>query len=366
MAKFGKTFLFLIVLLILLGIVLFLNGLDNSIEEDDLIKIGVISPLTGQYAEFGENFVQGVNLAVEEYIQSTGNNVEVFIEDDSFEATKGLSAYKKLVELDDVDALVVGTAPTINAIYDDSKSQDIPVITYGAQSIEELNDNVFHIFPSSVPVLSALADYLNEANKTLDVAAIVTNDATTEKFFEVFKDSLDGEIFVEQINPETSDVRSHVTKILAEEPDYIFMSNFVDVGVQVVKEISKTESQDRPIFIFDLTFNESFSEYERLLGDLSFIDGSILTTKKEIDTKDFTDKFFVKYETQPGPLADYGYDSSLLLLSTHDGDKRTWIENISGISIEGATGLVSFDEVGRREPVFQITALKGGEIPVYE
>ena len=362
----NKIFLFALAAICIVGVVSIYTASHN--RDAASLKIGIISPLTGQYAKFGENLVKGAQLAIDEYNTQNNTHVLVVVEDDGFEEKKGLSAYHKLMSLDTVDALVVGSSATINAIYTDVSKLDIPVVTYGAQSIEETDDNVFHVYPSSVPVIQVMAEYISQTAPTSTVSALVTNDIITTKFLDVFKKELKNNLTsIHLIDKDTHDSRTDVLKVMSEKPDYIFMSNLVDVGTVAVKNILLFRKDNtRPRILFDQTFNEVFSDYQKVLGsNMKLLNGSIVVSVKKGDPSIFAAKYKATYGGEPGPLADYGYDAMMLLLKNHSTDHHTWISKISKSNYVGMSGLIKFDDVGRRIPEFRITEIKDGRIPEF-
>ncbi|HNR00715.1 MAG TPA: ABC transporter substrate-binding protein, partial [Trueperaceae bacterium] len=66
----------------------------------DTVKIGVITSLTGRFAEFGEQHKAGIQAALEDVNAAGGVNgalVEVVFEDDISEVNAALTAGEKLV-----------------------------------------------------------------------------------------------------------------------------------------------------------------------------------------------------------------------------------------------------------------------------
>jgi ABC-type branched-subunit amino acid transport system substrate-binding protein len=76
------------------------------------------------------------------------------VEDDGYDSKKALSAYQKLTGVDNIDALISASSPSISAIYDLVTKTDMPVIQGGEQPVEPTDDNVFQIMPG-ISTLSA-------------------------------------------------------------------------------------------------------------------------------------------------------------------------------------------------------------------
>ena len=65
------------------------------------IKIGGISPLTGEAATFGQSTKNGMELAVEEWNAAggvLGKQVKLIVEDDKGDPAEGAAVFSKLIE----------------------------------------------------------------------------------------------------------------------------------------------------------------------------------------------------------------------------------------------------------------------------
>lgn len=99
----------------------------------DTIRLGTFCDLSGPNASIGMALLRGVTTCYD-YANSWGGvhgrHIELLIEDDGFDPERSLAAAKKLVEEDEVFAIVspLGT-PTNLAVMDYLLEQDIPVIS---------------------------------------------------------------------------------------------------------------------------------------------------------------------------------------------------------------------------------------------
>lgn len=81
-------------------------ALDKLVVDDvseSEVKIGAILPLTGSTAIFGENIRNAMELALQE---SDSDNLTVLYEDSEGDPAQGVTAYRKLVEIDQVNMIV--------------------------------------------------------------------------------------------------------------------------------------------------------------------------------------------------------------------------------------------------------------------
>ena len=89
-----------LIVIILIVIGLFWAAGEN--EQGNPIKLGVIIPLTGAQAKAGED----IRAALEIAKNDLGNEVELIYEDDGFSPERAVSAFNKLVTVDQVDAII--------------------------------------------------------------------------------------------------------------------------------------------------------------------------------------------------------------------------------------------------------------------
>jgi len=352
-----------IIALVVWGIYSFSQRSQNPVS-DQPIKIGVITGLTGEYAFVGENWKKGVMLAEELYKKANPNSfIELIIEDDGFDTKKGLSAYRKMVDINKIDALINMTTPTINAIYNIVVENGMPVIQGGEQSQEPVDDNIMQIMPGNIFSEIQLGEYVKDM-KLENLAVVYNNDATFLRFFDAFKNGYNGsfdEYKLGSIESGTSDYRTITTKILAKKPSAIVFITIPNDGARLISEILKL-STEKPQFIFDLNFQSGFNDYKQILGDMNILNGDITMMIASQVSDQFIADWKAKYNEEPGVFADWAYDAYNLLLKTYDPDNSQWVKNLKKVDFEGVSGKVTFDETGVRIPDFQIKTITNGAI----
>lgn len=116
-----------IVILVLVGFgVWYYFRSQKTVEENrEIVKIGVIMPLTGSVAQFGKWAKNGIEL----FEDNNKDNKIVFIfEDSKFDAKTGINVFNKLIEVDDVDAVIVGMSKVAIPIIPVAKQNNIPLL----------------------------------------------------------------------------------------------------------------------------------------------------------------------------------------------------------------------------------------------
>jgi len=355
-----KKLVWIIVAVVVVGGGYFLFG--NKAETKE-IKLGIIAGTTGQYAPAGEGYLKGFNLALEQWNNSHTQKFTAVVEDDGFDAVKGLSAYKKLNGSDKVDAYAILSSFTIDAVYDLVHKENKPVALGFEQSKPAENDNIFQVLPAARPVQFALGQKVRELKYMKPVAAVSNNTSVYQNFFAGFNDGFGGNIQQFKIGSDIGDIRSQALAIVNSKPDVVALFMAPKDGALLVKEILKISKMKAPYLVFDQSIQSGSTDYKNVLAsDFSKIDGSLVSMSKNDLTQDFIKAFVAKYNEQPSFGSDMGYNSFILLAETHNNDSQKWISNMKSANFIGADGNISFDNTGLRAPNVFFGKLKNGEV----
>lgn len=369
MNKTTKTII-LIVLILLIGWAIYAaSNSEEAIEDGTTIKVGFIGAITGEFGMTGQNYIRGLSLAEQDLErQHEGLNIDLVVEDDEFDSATALTAYNKLKNVDQIDALVNETTPAIEAFYDDVVSWGIPVLQGGEQIRSPEADNVFLIQPGfyTEGVASGLVDHLKEQGIENPAILVTEHPILTERFMPRIEAAFGESIYNEVVAQDASDVRTPITKILNQEPDAIIVLMFPGQGAQAVRTIKEVDD-NHPQLVFDAMLQSGFATYEEALSDTTILDGSIVIAVDEYQNDEFQESYVQEHGEEPGIGSAYGYDALTLLVQTYAENDMEWVENIEDTTaFQGVSGEINFDENGVRIPSYSITAIENGEIQTAE
>lgn len=122
--------------MVIIILVLISQGKSNK---EGLIKIGVVTDLSGGAAYWGESTRAGVDILQKE-LNAQGKNINFIVEDTSFDAAKSASAAQKLVNVDKVNAVYAELNPIVIAVASVLKNMKIP-LSYTAAITSPLQSN---------------------------------------------------------------------------------------------------------------------------------------------------------------------------------------------------------------------------------
>ena len=106
------------------------GGTEGQTSNADTVKIGGLAPLTGNLSIYGIATDNGVKMAIDEINAAggvLGKQIEYIVYDEKGDATEAVNAYNKLIQSDQIDALIgdVTSNPSI-AVAQQAAKDGIP------------------------------------------------------------------------------------------------------------------------------------------------------------------------------------------------------------------------------------------------
>jgi branched-chain amino acid transport system substrate-binding protein len=352
--------------IVVIVIILILSVGNNAEKDSKQIKIGVIAPLSGDFAGAGENFVNGIKTAKAVYEEKTGNKVDLIIENDGGEATKGLSAFKKLTDVDKVNGLINVFTTTMDAIYEPSKDLPYPVLMGFLQANNVADDHVFQITLGNENVWNRYAEYLEKADFDKSNLVIVhSKDAAQESFAKEFAKFYKGKTETITASSEKGMLKSDAAKIVELKPSAVIFFMTPENGAILTKELLPL-LDTKVQLIYDIQIHTGINYYKDVLGDLNKINGAISIIPEGEPNQEFIAKYKEVIGKDPGFTSDFGYDAFMTYLESYDKDESDWTENLKDTDLNGASGRIKFDNKGIVFPNLTIKVVENGEMKVAE
>ncbi len=356
--------------LVVLVLVFVMYSGDKAVHQksENRVSIGAISILSGQFASIGQNYANGIVLAKEEFEAKNPNiKVDLHLEDDAFDAKKGVSAFKKLTEVDKVDALINISSPTIDAIHGEVQKTNLPVIQFGIQSSGVGPDSIFQISPSPEVPIQKFAEYIRENASYKKMAIVYAQGEPFESFYDAFSIGLgyQGESAVALKLKSKEDIQSYATRIVKEKFDAVVILTMPEDGALLVKKVNALGAKDIT-YIIDVQLQTGLDTYKKILGDLSLLNnGYSVWLASASNTENFKSSYKKRFNVEPGAFADSGYDSFNVLIDAYiksGGAHTDWIRGIQSTKLNGVSGSIQFDANGIRNQDLEIKRVLQGEV----
>ena len=197
-------------------------------DNKPVIKIGVMYPLSGDGAAFGEAAKNDVEMFFEEFNQKPHKfNYQVIFEDNQYILSKQATLTQKLINADKADVLI-SVMSNFGAVTAPSAEQN-KVIHFSVATDPTVAKGKYNLITSSNPAGEADVMYrqlLKEGAKKVDV--IVVNATGPQSMVDYFEKRItqDKQITIGQtfhVNADEKDFRIMLYKIKESNPDYILV-----------------------------------------------------------------------------------------------------------------------------------------------
>ena len=204
----------------------------------DVVKIGIILPLTGEQAKFGEIEKRSFQMAAEEIAKSgvlKGKSLELLFEDDTGKPDVGRSAVEKLIARDKVPVLTGGYSSSVTAAATAVAQQfKVPflVTTGSADEITEKGyEYVFRINPPASEYPQGVGSFLKEIAKPKTAVILYENSLfgqSSSKEMVTLCEQLGIKVLLKEgYNKGAVDFKPLLTKVKGMSPDLIYMVSYV-------------------------------------------------------------------------------------------------------------------------------------------
>lgn len=369
MNKIAKIIIGIVIAIIIIVLVV----IFSSRKEGEVVKIGVILPLTGGASVYGVSTKEGIDLAMEDL----DLNIELIYEDSQCNPEKSVSAIKKLIEIDGVK-VIIGHICSSAALATAPIAEENKVILFspGASSPELTNagDFFFRNRQSILEEVVRTAEIVRDFNIKKAAVIYVNNDygvAAKDIFVEQFDDSERDIVAIEAYQQDATDFRAQLTKIKQQEPEAIFLAGLIKESSLIIKQAAELGIKSQ----FFSTIGIEGKELLEIAGDKA--EGIIYTAPYfDVQSKDdvvrkFIEKYKTKYNKEPTYVfAANGYDALKILesvikkcnINTDCIKNRLYeIKNYPGVS-----GLTTFDENGDVSKPIMVKTVRNGQFVPYE
>ena len=230
--------------------------LGSAVAMAENIKVGIVLPLTGEQAKFGEIEKRSFLMAAEEINAKggvKGNKLELLFEDDTGKPDVGRSATEKLISQEKVSIITGGYSSSVTAAATAVAQQfKVPflVTTGSADKITESGyDYVFRINPPASEYPAAVVTFLQEVVKPKTAVILFENSLfgqSSSKEFEEDCQKLGIKVLLKEgYNKGAIDFKPMLTKVRATNPDLVYMVSYVMDAALLMRQAKELDFNPR-------------------------------------------------------------------------------------------------------------------------
>ena len=350
---------------------------DTKGSNGDVIKIGVIGPLTGEVAQYGVATIDGFKLKIDEINAAGGINgkkIELVIQDSKGDSQEAITIFKKIVSQDKVNLIVGEVISSASlAISDLAQSAKIPMITPTGTNfdITKGKEYVFRTTFTDPYQGTIIAKYAK--SKGIKSVAMLTNTSSDYSvgLASAFKEQAAKEglkVIEEKYTKDDKDFKSILTKVKSQNPEAIFIPDYYNVIGLILTQA-----------------NELGLKAQYLGGDgwdgiqenfATPAEGAVFASQfAPNDTSELVQKFIstfkTKYNKEPIVFSALGYDTGTIieeaLKSAKDLSSSSIKEAISATNTTNLiTGALKYDAERNPEKAVTFIEVKGGKLTLKE
>lgn len=365
------------------------------------LKLGALMPLTGGLQAYGENCLNGVQMAVDEVNEAggvLGGAIELIVADTQTRAQPAIDAANRLVSIEGVHGLVgaLSSGNTIPVAQSVASANRIPQISPAstAPTITTLEDDdfLFRTVPSDAFQGVALARVV-EGQGIDRVAILYVNNDYGDGLAKSFTESFGGEVTASSaFEPNRASYRGELATVARGGADVLLLIGYPDDGgIAILRQSLEEGYFNRFIFTDGM-------KAESVIANVGarFLNGAFGTAPRALDTDEaatFQELYEARHgELPPLPFIDASYDAAAILIlaaaraGTADGtairDAIRQVTNAPGTPIRpgqlaagleaiangeeinyiGAAGEHEFDENGDVAGTFEHWVISDGQL----
>ncbi len=297
--------------MLILGLVISLGMLGCAKKEKEL-KIGIITPLTGDVASWGEMQRNATELALEKVKDL---KIKVIFEDDQATPKIGLNAFNKLVAIDKVPIVVGSPASNVTlTIAPVANEKKTILLSSGSTATEvgKAGPYIFRIMPSDEVQSSIMADWASQLDYK-KIAIVYVENSWGRGLMEGFKNDFlrkAGQILtIQSTEQDTTDYRGQLLKIKVANPDAIYAPLYTKGAGLMIKQARELGLKQQ------ILGADVYGAPELITAGGSAVNGVLYTTFSEYhgpEYQEFASRYKEKYGKTPETYTTYCYDAFMI------------------------------------------------------
>ncbi|MBU4375623.1 ABC transporter substrate-binding protein [Patescibacteria group bacterium] len=323
-------------------------------EEGEVIKIGITTALSGDYADYGLNILKGVKEAIEEINQNDylSKKIELLAEDNQADAKNAVSNYQ-LFKSQNAKIVLSSFSGITGALNPLSKNDKI-ILMYNAMatSFADENEYAFQIYSDADRESDIAINWLKDKKEKLGVAYVM--NPATELMVEKLEKKLDFSKHGFDIGE--TDFKTIILKLKNDDVDGIVIFGYSNQIINFAKQV--VELKYAPKFIFSTSDGSRddviLQVYSSLKENIQYI-----VAGYGLEHQDYV----------------FGYDLIKTLakgmkkcedLNIKAGDPECLKENLKNVKVEGKSGIIDMNGTNKAVVLPKLFTITDGNLTLLE
>ena len=298
-------------IVVIVGTLIVFNRGCKSSRDLNIVKVGVILPLSGDFASYGNDCRDGILFAN----VSDSLNIEYIFEDSKGDPKTAIAAYNKLTTIDKVEYIIGDMfSNTTLSLSPLAKKQQKLLVSPTASSKDVSKDNIYalSVFPCESYESRIVADFAKKHYSKVGVlyekvaAAQAMRDAYVSEFEK-------GQIvFDEAFESSINSFRNIVYKIKNSGCESIYLITYTNNAIKLLaqmKEIGFSVNLTGQSALYDPSLIEHLMDFH---SDF-FLTGPLFNmTNEDAMSKSFIEGFTQTFGKEPNQMSSQGYVAAIV------------------------------------------------------
>ncbi|AKQ54268.1 ABC transporter substrate-binding protein [Bordetella hinzii] len=367
-------------------------------------RLGALNSITGVGGPYGGAMLEAIRIAVDEVNAAggaAGRQIQLYAEDDQTKPDAAVLAAKKLIEVNQVQA-VVGIWPSsvgLAVMPITNNAGLIMMNTCGApEMLTENRKGLAWMLQASNAVFGRAFAQVARERGFKRPAVMAFNNSTFVGLANYFKETWEkdgGKISSMVIyEPNQTTYRTELNRVLATQPDVIALGSYRPDATILLREWYQT-GQDCKFIMPGWTANEALVKALGKEATEGIISISNVAASENAAYKSFSERFRAKFKQDPDIFAAQSYDMVIALalaieaagpaadtaaingrikaVTRHGGEKvssfaqgRERLRAGKAVDYDGASSNLEFGEHGETVPDFGVSEIENGKLVLKE
>ncbi len=337
------------------------------------VSIGVIIPLTGAQAAYGEGIKEGLDLSADGINNTArfGIHINLIYEDTQSDVKNAPAAARKLTSKNNVVALITALSPISLSVAPIAEETKTVLLTMASLSTK-LNTAGPYVFKNDdigAPIGTVLAgEAIKRGLMTTGTIFAQYNDGVVEyhdSFLKEFKTKGGVITGTEVFNADTTDFRTALKKLIAGKPAAITVMGLQRDCAIITKQVRELGYKGQ--LLGSLCFDDPMV----LAASTAAMEGAVMTSTNGVPTVKFTELTQKKYGHDPLRWSAEAFDGlrflALGLARAYDGKTPVTgytLQNALALMtmFSGEAGEATFDKDGNAHRALHVKEVKNGKI----
>ena len=336
------------------------------------VTIGTVLPLTGGYAEYGQNVLAGLQIAAEDFNRSGPLQIHIIANDDQADPVQAVSALNTLRTVHGVRFVIGGFTSTCSeAMYPVAEWSGMLMFSSSTSTPSLTNDTpmFFRNWPSDRDQARTFAHQTIKLFEKKSASLLYSNSEygvdVMEQFREAYE-SMGGKIVIEEpYEPKATDFQKHIQRLLENPAECVWLFGYYH-------EMGLFLKQAHELGLHTQFFGQEGIEGAELLQIAGEAAEGLIYFVPVFDPNDespkvkrFVEAFKAKLGRTPDVVAAHAYDALDILARSIQAvgpDPQMVARHLLTVnSYPGVAGLTTLDENGDASKPVMVKTIKEGK-----